>query len=746
MHTRRWVSGFLLYSAGILTVTVAAAYGFLYYGYTQNTHPAYNAVVALPNHYSGQHFAPYKGPHPRNMSRPTDPYNYPINPGETGPLDPLWSGPLQYPFACMSERSDLGQPLVDNNEGVGVPVFEMDQQGVRSETVLGYSKNCLIASRVLYYGKNIKSGRFQAIDDIAPRYRLQRDGRDSRFRIEVGVINRYLYLMIMPAGDDDSPLQADTRRWNRQLIYQFKGGVGIGKRQGRLSIAGIMKRRAQQLDEGYAVIYSTANQTSNHYNMWIAEEVAYRLKRNFIARFGEPDYTIGVGGSGGAIQQYLIAQNHPGLLDGLIPLYSYPDMVTQITYAYDCELLEYYFDQASRQNPLWQDWATRQKVQGLNTRAQAPERYPYSMMLARLIHGVRPIQAQGSSECINGWRGLTPVTNNPRFVHFAEYYSDDVRRQSHWTHWDDLKQFYGTDAAGFANQAWDNVGVQYGLRALREGNIQARDFIHLNASIGSWEPASEQAQERYGHLSFNRYFWKFSPWSHHNIRQGTLEHPAPRAEASTDAIRATFQSGHVFLGEIDIPIVDLRHYLEDELDMHHFGASFVTRTRLLDGQGNYDNHLVWVTHKPHTPVNDAFSLILEWLQNGKPETAVDSCFDRNGNILAAGSSVWNGSWNNQPPGACMQHYPTYSDPRQAAGGNVRGTVFKCQLKSFEQAIEDGDYGSIDMRSYKRVMEKIFPAGVCDFAKPDFALHSHSTSTCLSLACARRVILTHLAVE
>jgi hypothetical protein len=54
-----------------------------------------------------------------------------------------------------------------------------------------------------------------------------------------------------------------------------------------------------------------------------------------------PLYTVGVGGSGGGIQQYIYAQNHPGLIDAAIPQYAYPDMVTQVVHVADCELLEH---------------------------------------------------------------------------------------------------------------------------------------------------------------------------------------------------------------------------------------------------------------------------------------------------------------------------------------------------------------------------------------------------------------------
>ena len=59
---------------------------------------------------------------------------------------------------------------------------------------------------------------------------------------------------------------------------------------------------------------------------------------------------MGLGGSGGAIPQYIIAQNHPGVLDALLPVQSYPDMVTQTIHVGDCELLEYFMDATDRGN------------------------------------------------------------------------------------------------------------------------------------------------------------------------------------------------------------------------------------------------------------------------------------------------------------------------------------------------------------------------------------------------------------
>ena len=54
-----------------------------------------------------------------------------------------------------------------------------------------------------------------------------------------------------------------------------------------------------------------------------------------------PKWTVGMGGSGGAIQQYLIAQLYPGLLDGIQPNVSFPE--TLMPEVMECRLLNRYY-------------------------------------------------------------------------------------------------------------------------------------------------------------------------------------------------------------------------------------------------------------------------------------------------------------------------------------------------------------------------------------------------------------------
>src|SRR5690625_2398967 len=118
--------------------------------------------------------------------------------------------------------------------------------------------------------------------------------------------------------------EPDLSGWNGRALFQFQGGVAIGHYQGGPSLSNMLSQPALGL--GYAVLYSTGNRTNVHYDLILGGETAMMVKSQFVTEYGVPDYTVAVGGSGGAIQQYVYAQNHPGLLDALIPQYSYPDM------------------------------------------------------------------------------------------------------------------------------------------------------------------------------------------------------------------------------------------------------------------------------------------------------------------------------------------------------------------------------------------------------------------------------------
>ncbi len=693
-------------------------------------------VIKLPDDFNPhQLYESYNGAHPSTLKRPEESFLFPIKIGETGPVEALFAGPLEYPFLCQTEEARLGQPMVDNYKGEGIKIYKVDESGNKTHELAGYSKDCSLPTKVMYYYKSNKDGGFRILskhkNDIES---INLNGRQVEFivRVEIGTINRHIYIIYALKGSGEDLQNPVPDNWNRRLIYQFRGGVGIGKRQGKFSVRGLLKRRELQLEKGYAIVHSTANQTSNHYNVWLSEDTALRVKKQFVSQYGEPIYTVGMGGSGGAIQQYLIAQNNKDVLDAALTLYSYPDMLSQTTYVLDCELLEYYFDVIDNKNALWSDWNNRRQIEGMNTSNDHFNSFSLAASAFNLLNFNSLINPMGMSECVNGWRGLTPLILNPHFPQVPDRLSEEVIQQTSLTYWDNLKHIYGTDEKGNAKITWDNVGVQYGLLALKQGAIDVETFLKMNASIGGWKSPQQMQKERFWFFADEYWPGEFSIWSHQNMVMTTDGSVARRHQGDMDAIKAAYYSGHIFMGKLDIPVLDLRHYLDDELDMHHSFSSFSARSRMMYAQGHVDNHVIWMTHKPHTPIPEALDALDQWLMNmrddtqkdvisARPESLQDTCFDSSGKVVYEGADVWDGDWNQKSVGRCMAYYPAYKNSRMVAGDSIRGNVFKCHLQSVEQAIQKGVYAPVDMRGYSNELKRVFPEGVCDYEQQDAAL-------------------------
>ena len=694
-------------------------------------------VIGLPDYYTNQsNISPLPLGENNKLSLKADLFQYPIRIGKVGPLNNNYNIPLQYPFKCGKNFFSFQQPLIDNYKGVGIPIYQLDKNNNKTNEIVGYSKDCMFPTQVSYL-YNRKNTRYffplsEANGDIA-KITLGTEIVDFIVRLETGTINRFIYAIAAIKG----PLEnvtlnktlhlPDPSYWNKRLIYQFRGGVGIGKYQGNFKPNKILNTRYDQLAQGYAVAHSTGNETGNHYNIRLAEDTARRVKQQFISLYGEPLYTVGVGGSGGAVQQYLIAQNSKDILDAILPLYSYPDMVTQIIYALDCELLEYYMDVSDSDNQLWQLASNREKIIGLHASNDIEQEYLFVRRMALFLTGNFQKPYQGSTECTAAWRGLTPLINNPTYHNRESEYADLVYEFSNWTHWDDLKLFYGTDNMGYANSIWDNVGVQYGLAALKSGFISPQQFLHLNQYIGGWKSQSEHNPENLLRTAEGKIFFSTSLWSHHNMTHYNLtdNSVAPRTKGNKQAIEAIINSGHVFLGRINIPVIDIRHYLEDELDMHHISASLSTRARIKQAGGIAGNQPIWVSHKEYDPTHYAFEIIDKWMYNirnnlflsvaeNRPPEAVDTCFENKGGVIAFGNLVWDGKWNDRKQGLCTGVYPAYMTSRMIAGEDIKGNIFKCFTISITEALDKGLYQPIDMNRWKQELERIFSDGVCDY--------------------------------
>jgi hypothetical protein len=605
---------------------------------------------------------------------------------------PMFSGPQQPDFFCSTPAHLAGFDLVG-------PFLDDD---------------CSLATKTSHYYRTT-GNTWQPYDPAAPRpsdMATTPSGVDFVIRWERGTINRFIYTIAVLDPEVTGP--GALPHWNRKLIYYFGGGVAIGHYQGSNNQS--ESRYVHGLGAGYAIAWSTGTKTNTHYNLVLGGETAMMVKSRFVTEYGDPVYTVGLGGSGGGIQQYVYGQNHRGLLDGAIPQYSYPDMVTQTIHVGDCELLERWMDAKVLADPTskWRQWTNRPLLEGLA--ASDTVANPYAQLTPWLA-------TPGSSECINGWRGLSPLALNPKYG-TAPGITPEQQAAVEWTHWNDAVNIYGRDpATGYARSTWDNVGVQYGLKALVDGQITPAEFLDLNADVGGWKQPQDAVQEGCPFVT-QACPSDVDVWSARNVTPPGPAGVRPRTEGSVEAMRAAYRSGLVFDGEIDIPVIDWRHYLDAELDMHNARQSFASRQRMLDAKGHATNQVVWFTDaRParafdQTPM--ALAVMDEWLTTrAKPAAAVDSCFATDGSLLYRGKDAWHGILDRGPAGPCTQRFPIHGTSRTVAGGPFDEQHYKCALQPVSKAIERGVYGSWrpDQAEEARLAQ-IFPTGVCDYRRPD----------------------------
>lgn len=700
-----------------------------------------------------------------NSGGSSAPSAFPVAAGEIGPI--AQNNARQQPFGCQTFETELGQPQVDNMDGIGYPVTNpggpapADHVNIDAADIVGYSANCGAPTQVDYYYRSESGGDLQLLEDPsdlpADMATLDINGETVNYivRHEVGTINRFIYSVAMLTPEPGDVAEPDMSTWNRNLVFHFGGGVGIGYSQSNGFNTRYVDRpdgrdlNTPLLENGYAVVSSTGTGANTTYNLLLMGQTAEMVKRQFVTAYADPDHTFGLGGSGGAIQQYIFEQNIPDLLDALMPLETFGDMITQINPVGDCELLEFYFDQTDSQvngtgvvNPKWQDWESRQWIEGLNAINGAPTGFDQG--------DGRPIGSSaqpGTTECIEGWRGLSPLVLNPKFTNGDTYdiirdTQPEVFAQTRFNYYEDLSDIFGVDAeTGFARSTFDNVGVQYGLKALNQGNIDLDEFLLINAYVGGPKPPSEQVPEGFpfGPMDPDAFNNNVDPWSARNgtaletllaIEETGMDMVAPRAEGDLEAMRAAYREGLVFLGDIDDPMLTLDAYQEPELDMHHSREKFEIRERMLQVDGDISNLVLWTVDGEDDEaaanlVLNGLGLLESWLDEGvKPTDAVDACFAMDGTQIARGADVYNGVLTPDvaDDGACVNDFPIFDSARIVAGENLAGYTFKCQLKTVDAALDDGTYDEAITFSDEQELrlKQIFADGVCDYSQPDRA--------------------------
>ena len=607
--------------------------------------------------------------------------NYPI----TGPI---FSGPHETPFLCETVESGLGEPL---------------------------DCNCSIETRVEYYYVST-SGNINKLSDpkhypsdLATTTVLGGKKVPYVVRVETGTINRGIYTITIL--DDPAKAKSDTYEpndgWNGRLQISFGGGCGIGHHQGTamgFGSGGPGGGVSSSLGQGYASATSSLLAYSTSGNDTLVAETAMMLKEHFIETYGVPIYTIGQGGSGGAMLQHLISQNYPGILDAIVTGGSFP-CGEDLTWVHmDAALLLHYFEgfpggpvpellpaSPATSNMEWTDEQMvavsgySMKLQGLSWTSGNAAQYREG--------GTNPVTA--------AW----PGTRSNLLPEIPEDLYNPVSNPTgiRSTAYDTQKTMYGTDPeTGFAYRPLSNVGQQYGLVALNEGKITVAQFLDLNENIGGFDI------------------------------DGNFQ--ADRTRANDQGVINAYRTGRKFTGKgVHLPILDVRGYGDMNPGETHLSFhSFQTKIRLIHANGTDANRVMWTNpHNSDIDVDDlGLELMDQWLLNinkdksddsysdkvirNKPANFVDGFWDEEGNFVAEPSTL-------DPNSKRNQLYPFYGDTIIASGSPIEEEQTVCALKSPERS----DYNvSFTNEEWAR-LKKIFNEGVCDYTKP--GVHSEITN-------------------
>jgi hypothetical protein len=516
------------------------------------------------------------------------------------------------------------------------------------------------------------------------------DGRTVPYivRLEQGTIDRGVYqIAALYDGRDPSPLARDTA-WNGRLVYTFGGGCDAGFHQGTAT-GGVVNAAAGPggtdlfLSQGYAVASNTLNVLNQNCSIPISAEAAMMTKEHFLEEYGPAVHTIGWGGSGGAIQQYGIADAYPGILDGIIPSVSFPNANgTTLDVVSDCRALDNYF----AAHPGYTD-AQKTAISGFGFYSSCPS---WDTSFANRI--------QATASCDPSIPATVP--GDPDTVWNAATNPNGVRCSA----LEQIVNQLGVDpATGFPNSYVDNVGVQYGLAALESGAISPAQFADLNAHIGGYD---------------------------------YLGNPSPqRSQASPFALHAMYADDINVTGGQGLrttPVIDQRDDLDalPGLNIHTSEWSFVMRARMQAAGDAGNQVIIQNAYLPAEVANvNGYELAAmdQWLDNiaadggwgspaariarDKPAGLGDGCFlgpAQTTPTLQPGGLTANGR-----SGPCETAYPVYANTRLAAGQPEDLYALKCALRPLDWRAYPVTFTPAEQAE----LRSAFPSGVCDYSRP-----------------------------
>ncbi|HYS07932.1 MAG TPA: DUF6351 family protein [Myxococcales bacterium] len=540
-------------------------------------------------------------------------------------------------------------------------------------------------------------------------------------RVERGTMNRGIYdiaVLFDPTRAAPWTALSPQPQWNHKVLHSFGASTGQPRLQFRTE-----QNWADDsaLSRGFMVVDNSLTDSLFNSNRILVNETLMMMKEHIVDTYGEIAYTMGNGCSGGSIQQNTVASTFPGLLDGIQPSCDYPDSITTGLEVQDCVLLVNAYVSAewtALMGGLTQAQINAKKAAinghlnqlgcqswnnafGFNNK---PGNYVPVLVVNQTTGAVAPTGAPRDNCLLPAALVYDPVTN-PNGTRCGDP--------------DLATAVWGTTANANApgsvraRQTGDNVGIQYGLKALRSGAITAEEFVTLNEKIGGVDADSNRR--------------------------------AARTTADLPALDIAYRAGIVSSGKNlgKLPIIDSRGW--DEQGIHYIWRSFAERARIdAANNGNHGNQVMWrygtgllpstapqvaaVTLQSLLTMNvwlDALNLSApkETLNSvrtqdqviaAKPANAVDFCFllaDTTFSTKIFDMAVCDAD---SPQGDGLGRLAKRASPRQVAGGPLTENILKCQLKPLNPA----DYAPATLTDAQLArLRAVFPDGVCDWTRP-----------------------------
>ena len=522
-------------------------------------------------------------------------------------------------------------------------------------------------------------------------------------RVERGTINRGIY-DIAVLFDPAKPWTAiaPQSQWTGKVVYSFGASTGQPYLQQRTSQNWADH---EALSRGYMVVNNSLSDSSRSSNRVLNAETVMMMKEHIVDNYGEILFTVGNGCSGGSIGQNTAASIYPGLLDGIQPTCTYPDSITTGIEVSDCVLLVNAYV-----GPEWMALMTGKTQAAINAKKKAinghldergcpawnnafgfnnkPGNYVPTLVVDQVTGAIAPTGAPRNNCQLPAALVYDPVTNPT-----GTRCGDPDLSVAVWG------LAPGTTKARGTN---DNVGVQYGLKALMDGAITPEEFVTLNEKIGGTDTDSNAT--------------------------------ATRSVADAQALDTAYRGGIVSSGVqlAKLPIIDLRGW--DDQGIHHIWRTYEERERLDVQAGGHGNQVIWrfgtglIAPAASGLTLESFLTMDAWLTslstsapksfvNGertqaqvisaKPAGAVDFCYLTSDATFS--TRVTNAATCDTDPRLVKN-----ASPRQVAGGPLAENILKCALKSLDFAA----YAPVAFTGTQQTrLMAVFPAGVCDWSKP-----------------------------